>query len=89
MTAMESPPPVEIVITLAPRPIAGAQVRGVRSATAAVDALLSRDVLDALGLDLLCIEGIEPCEPLELMEATTSGGAGTTAERTVAREELT
>jgi hypothetical protein len=77
---------VEIVVTLAPRPLAGAQVRGVRSAAAAVDALLARDVLGAFGLELLSIEGIEPCEPPELAE-TSAGVAGTVAERTVARGE--
>jgi hypothetical protein len=69
MAAVSTLPPVEIVVTLAPRPIAGAQVRGVRSAAAAVGALLSRDVLGALGLDVISIEGIEPCEPPELAQA--------------------
>ena len=74
MATLSTPPVVEIVVTLAPRPVNGVQVRGVPSATAAVDALLSRDVLGALGLDVLCVEGIEPCELPALTEAGRRAG---------------
>jgi hypothetical protein len=74
MAALSTRPVIEIVVTVAPWPVNGAQVRGVRSATAAVDALLSRDVLGALGLDVLCVEGIEPCELPELTEVDRSAG---------------
>lgn len=79
MAVVTTPPPLEVVVTLAPRPVGGAQVRGVRGATAVVGALLSRSVLEILGLELIAIEGIEPCESEELTEAT-SGAAGTTPE---------
>jgi hypothetical protein len=74
MATLSTSPLVEIVVTLAPRPVNGVQVRGVPSVTAAVDALLSRDVLGALGLDVLCVEGIEPCELPALTETGPNAG---------------
>ncbi len=67
-----STPPLEVVVTLGPLPVGGVQVRGVRSATAVLEALLSRSVLEALGLELLAIDGIEPCDTGELPVAEGS-----------------
>jgi len=73
--------PVEIVVTVRPLSAADAEVS---AATAVVDALLDADTLRRRGLQLVAVEGIEPCDaatavPLGMECCDGHAGPGTRA----------